>query len=536
MRQILIAVTMFLSFAGSHVALSGEPARNDAAVQTAPVRVDGVALFPVRGIAAHPARERAASIAGRIKAIAADPAVKADTIAAVEQDHSTDIMAGDRIIMSIFDEDAELEGVHRRRLATVYERKIRESVEAYRRDRAMGSILRGTGATLGATVLLIALIMIIRRSLRRLLAAFEAKYTARLRDLQAKSHDIVRTEWVWLTIRGGLRTFGVVLILLLALLYLDLVLRLFPWTRIYAIPLLELVVDPLRNMGIDILDYLPKLVFLIILIFIAHFGLRALKVFFLGIQRSRIAISGFEPEWAMPVYKVTRLGVIAFTVVVAYPYIPGSESPAFKGVSIFLGIVFSLGSSSTISNIIAGYIVIFRRAFKTGDRVKIGAHMGDVLEMRLQATHLRTIKNEEVIVPNSTILSTEVVNYSSLARKGGLILHTTVTIGYDTPWRQVHAMLLLAAERTAGLLKEPKPFVLQTALNDFYVSYELNAYTDRPLDMATIYSDLHRNIQDAFNEFGVQIMSPHYLGDPAKAKIVPKEKWHPAPADPEKQS
>jgi small-conductance mechanosensitive channel len=156
--------------------------------------------------------------------------------------------------------------------------------------------------------------------------------------------------------------------------------------------------------------------------------------------------------------------------------------------------------------------------------------VGDVVEMRLQATHLRTIKNEEISVPNSLILNTQVTNYSSLAKKGGLILHTSVTIGYDAPWRQVHAMLLLAAEKTEGLLKDPKPFVLQTALNDFYVSYELNAYTDRPLEMVQIYSDLHRNIQDAFNEHGVQIMSPHYLGDPAQAKIVPREQWYRPPA------
>jgi small-conductance mechanosensitive channel len=165
-----------------------------------------------------------------------------------------------------------------------------------------------------------------------------------------------------------------------------------------------------------------------------------------------------------------------------------------------------------------------------GDRVRIGQHAGDVIELRLQATHLRTIKNEEVVVPNSLILNTEVINYSSLARKGGLILHTSVTIGYDTPWRQVHALLLQAASRTGGLIRTPEPFVLQTALNDFYVSYELNVATDRPLEMTRIYSDLHQNIQDAFNEHGVQIMSPHYLGDPAHAKIVPPEKWYQAPA------
>src|SRR5512139_1349077 len=211
-----------------------------------------------------------------------------------------------------------------------------------------------------------------------------------------------------------------------------------------AVPLLVLVLGPLHDMGIAVLDYLPKLIFLIVLFFVVRYALNILRAFFLGIERGRITFHGFEAEWAIPMYKVARLGIIAFAVVVAYPYIPGSESPAFKGVSLFLGVVFSLGSSLSISNIVAGYMVIFRRVYKVGDRVKIGNNMGDVVEMRLQATHLRTIKNEEVIVPNSLIINTEVVNYSSLSRKGGLILHTTVTIGYDTPWRQVHALLLMA--------------------------------------------------------------------------------------------
>jgi small-conductance mechanosensitive channel len=294
--------------------------------------------------------------------------------------------------------------------------------------------------------------------------------------------------------------------------------------------MLDLVIGPLRTIARSLLDYLPKLAFLVVLFLVARYALNLLQAFFLGIQRGRVTLSGFDPDWAIPVYKIARLAVIAFTVVVAYPYIPGSESPAFKGLSLFFGIVFSLGSSSSIANIVAGYMVIFRGAFKVGDRVKIGEQVGDVSKMRLQATHLRTIKNEEISVPNSLILSTPVTNYSILAKKGGLILHTSVTIGYDAPWRQVHAMLLLAAGRTEGLLTAPKPFVLQTALNDFYVGYEINAYTDRPQEMARIYSDLHQHIQDVFNEHGVQIMSPHYLGDPAQAKVVPKDRWFPPPA------
>jgi len=176
-------------------------------------------------------------------------------------------------------------------------------------------------------------------------------------------------------------------------------------------------------------------------------------------------------------------------------------------------------------------MMTYRRAFKVGDRVKIDEYTGDVTEIRLQVTHLRTVKNEEVIVPNSNILGGHVVNYSSLAREQGLILHTSLTIGYDVPWRQVDGMLLKAAERTEGILREPKPFVLHTSLDDFFVAYELNVYKDSPQGMAQIYSELHRNILDTFNEYGVQIMSPHYVSDPAQIKVVPRDKWYEPPAD-----
>jgi small-conductance mechanosensitive channel len=192
--------------------------------------------------------------------------------------------------------------------------------------------------------------------------------------------------------------------------------------------------------------------------------------------------------------------------------------------------VFSLGSSSTIANMIAGYTMTYRRAFRLGDRVKIGDTVGDVTEMRLQVTHLKTIKNEEVVIPNSSILNNEVVNYSSLAKTRGLILHTKVGIGYETPWRQVEAMLLVAAERTPGLMPEPAPFVRQLALGDFAVTYEINGYCDNAQAMNRIYTTLHQNILDVFNEHGVQIMTPAYEGDPEQPKVVPKDQWFTAPA------
>jgi len=199
-------------------------------------------------------------------------------------------------------------------------------------------------------------------------------------------------------------------------------------------------------------------------------------------------------------------------------------------VSIFIGVLLSLGGTSVISNVIAGYTMTYRRAFKVGDRVQINDVIGEVTEMRLLVTHLRSPKNEEIVIPNSVILGSQVVNFSSLAPSRGLVLHTTVGIGYEVPWRQVEAMLHMAAERTPGVMKEPSPFVLHKALGDFAVTYELNVFCRDAREMIPMYTDLHRNILDVFNEYGVQIMTPAYEQDPDQPKVVPKEQWHAAPA------
>jgi small-conductance mechanosensitive channel len=310
------------------------------------------------------------------------------------------------------------------------------------------------------------------------------------------------------------------------------VLGLFPWTRAAHARLGGWIFGPLETMGRAVFDQIPNLIFLVILFFVLRWVVGLIRLFFEAVGRGAVTLAGFDPEWAQPTFKIVRLVVIAFGAVVAYPYIPGSSTAAFKGVSIFAGVVFSLGSSSVIGNLIAGYTMTYRRAFRVGDRVRIGQVMGDVTDIRLQVTHIRTPKNEEVVVPNSTILGNEVTNYSALARSRGLILHTTVGIGYETPWRQVEAMLLLAAERTPGLLPEPAPFVLQKALGDFCVTYELNVHCDRPQAMNRLYTELHRSILDVFNEYGVQIMTPAYETDTEQPKVVPRDQWFAAPAAP----
>ncbi|MCB1101771.1 MAG: mechanosensitive ion channel family protein, partial [Kiritimatiellae bacterium] len=258
--------------------------------------------------------------------------------------------------------------------------------------------------------------------------------------------------------------------------------------------------------------------------------LRVVKLLFLNVERGVVQWASFEPEWSMPTYRLARVAIIIFSLVAAYPYIPGSDSSAFKGISVFMGVVLSLGSSSLVGNLIAGYTMTYRKAFKLGDRIRVGDHLGDVEEIRMLITRLRSLKNEDIVIPNSEILSRDVINYSNLAATGGLIVHTTVGIGYETPWRQVEAMLQEAAAMTEGAKKDPPPFVLQKALGDFAVTYEINVYCDDPKKMMAVATNLHRNIQDVFNTHGVQIMTPNYENDPDEPKLVPPEKWYEAPA------
>jgi small-conductance mechanosensitive channel len=434
--------------------------------------------------------------------------------------------------MVVQDADAALEAVDRKVLALVVAQAIQGAVAEHRQARSRPALVQG--AVLGgvATAALAAACLLVFWLSDRARAVLERRYRQRIHAVGIQSLQLVRAELIWNALQRVLGAARALVLLVAGFLYLRYVLGLFPWTRGTAQRLFAHVLDPLEVMGRGILDRIPDLLFLAILFVLTRYALKALHLILGAVERGEIALRGFERDWAEPTYKLLRVGVVLLALVVAYPYIPGSGTDAFKGLSIFIGILLSLGSSSAIANLIAGYSMTYRRAFKVGDRVKIGDTVGDVTEMRLQATHLRTIKNEEVVVPNSTILNSAVVNYSSLARRGGLILHTRVGIGYETPWRQVEAMLLTAADRTPGLMKAPPPFARQLGLGDFAVTYELNVYTDNAQAMGEIYTGLHRNILDVFNEYGVQIMTPAYEGDPEVPKVVPKDQWFNAPAKP----
>jgi small-conductance mechanosensitive channel len=511
----------------------------DVEIDTAPVELDGQVLFRVRGSSSLPAETRAANIRARLEAVAADSAIPLAALRVAEAEGLERIMAGDRPIVAVTEADARLEQLTRSELAQIHLARIRQAIDEYRQARTPQASRRGIRDAAGATVAFVVAILLLIGLSWWLHRAIERRTVSASK--RAESGDPLAGIRA-LAMRGPQRLTGAfhqvlhlataIVFLVILFQFLGFVFGRFPATRYLSNNLLALVVGPVTTMGTAAVRELPKLAFLAVLFVVVRIVLRVLRLIFDATQRGVLRWSGFEPEWAQPTYKIVRFALIAFAVVVGYPYVPGSESAAFKGISLFVGVLLSLGSSSAIANLVAGYVLIYRRLFRVGDLVKIGDVIGEVADSRIQVTRLRSLKNEEVIIPNSTILTAQVINYSALARTEGLILHTEVGIGYETPWRQVEAMLLAAAERTPGILRRPPPFVLHNRLADFAVIYELNVYCADAGTMLDVYTGLHRHILDVFNEYGVQIMTPAYMADPAEPKVVPREQWHAAPAAP----
>jgi small-conductance mechanosensitive channel len=506
------------------------PAVPDLGVAT--VHVDGHPLFRVRGAVGTNAKERARDIGSRISQAAADRTFSPDSLFVSETPFGTQILADDAPLIMVSDADARIERMTRPQVAARDLARIRDAIATYRNERSAKSLLNAALMALAATAaLLIALALLIwaRRHFESLVQKRFEKGVSALKPEQAA---LARTDQVWKTLGMFLRAAGWLAGLIVVVVYAQIVLGLFPWTRSAGNHLLGYLTDPLRVIVWGAIGFIPNLIFLFVLAIVTRLVLRALSLVAEGLQRETIQLKGFDRDWAWPTYRIVRVVVIGFAIVVAYPAIPGSNTEAFKGVSIFFGVLISLGSTSVVGNLLSGYTMIYRRAFRVGDRVQIEGMVGEVTEIRVMVTHLRTPKNEEVVIPNSTIINASVTNFSALARKRGLILHTTVGVGYEVPWRQVEAMLLMAAGKTGRVLHEPKPFVLQRRLGDFAVEYELNVYTDDATVMLNTYDELHRNVLDAFNEYGVQIMTPAYEDDPETAKVVPKAKWYAAPAAP----
>ncbi|HQQ23140.1 MAG TPA: mechanosensitive ion channel [Spirochaetota bacterium] len=332
-----------------------------------------------------------------------------------------------------------------------------------------------------------------------------------IRSVHIKNMTLLSEDKIISAAQKTVRFFRLFLTLLMLYIFIPITFSFFEFTQTWADTLFGYIADPIKSAGSAAISFIPNMFFIAAMIFISRYIVKLAAVFFGEIEKGNLGFSNFHKDWANPTFKIVKILIVMFTLIIIFPYLPGSQSEAFKGVSIFAGILLSLGSTSIVSNIISGVILTYTSAFRIGDRVKIGETTGDILEKTLLVTRIRTIKNIIITIPNSIVMNSHIENYTTSACSGeGLILNTSITLGYDIPWRKIHEVLTDAALSVKDIMKKPRPFILQTALNDFYVNYELNCYTDKPEKTAVIYSTLHQAIQDKCAENGIEIMSPHY--------------------------
>jgi small-conductance mechanosensitive channel len=452
--------------------------------------------------------ERADAISERLTALHEAGVPPAD-VRVLELGDRLAVWVGGSPVLAITDEDARAAGTAEDAAMQLAD-AVRTALSAPLPPGSLRGLAIGFIFTALATLALYTLL--------RLGARWYPRVYRRIRDIQEDKLPSIRIQNLEIVsgekIEAGLLLLARIsrwaLTSLLLVLYFPLVFSFFPATRSLAERLLILAWEPFTAALLAVFAYFPNLFYIAVIMVLTHYGLRLVRVVFTALSEGNLRFPGFYSDWAMPTFSLIRVLGIAFAVILIWPYLPNSDSLAFKGVAGFLGLLLTFGSAGAVSNVVGGIVMIYMRPFQIGDRVKIADTVGDVVERGILVTRLRTPKKVEVTIPNAMILGTYIVNYSSTAREGGVILHTTVTLGYDLDWRKVHAVMTDAAMRTEGILAEPHPFVLQTALGDYSVSYELNAYTDSPHTMARIYSALHQNLQDALAEAGIEILSPVY--------------------------
>lgn len=456
------------------------------------------------------AKERAEAINLRINKLSEKLRFNDSTINIVETEMSSDLVSDENIIISISENDALWNNSTKSELAKKYKAIITGAITKYKKETSLATLAKEIGLAILVVIIMFFLISYIKKLFRWTAVKIRLQENKKISGIKIRNFTLFDAHQqvnALLNVNTFIKWLTIILAVYIAL---PILFGIFPWTKDFAGTLFGYILTPLKKIAWGVWDYLPNLITILVIFFVFRYVLKGIHFLKNEIEKENLVITGFYPDWANPTYQIVRVIIIAFMIVVIFNYLPYHDSPIFQGVSVFLGFLFTFGSAGSLSNLIAGLVLTYMRLFKIGDRVKIGDVTGDVIEKSVLVTRIRTIKNEIISIPNSSVMGSHTINYSSDAPEKGLIIHSTVTIGYDVPWKKMHKALIDAAKRTELVLKEPKPFVLQTSLDDFYVSYEINAYIKEPNKQAVIYSDLHKNIQEACNEKGIEIMSPHY--------------------------
>lgn len=435
-----------------------------------------------------------------------------DSIYVYESDFTSDVMAGNHLILSITDIDALWQEKPRQELANHYASLIEEKIREIHEDYGLRQKLLG--------LLMVVIIIVLQWLFIKLTNWLYRRWKFRLtRLVMRRALPIVIKDYEVLNKhrQGALflmlyRLLRIGLIVVQLLITIPVLFSLFPETKSLTITVLGYIWDPTTDIFWGVIGYLPKFFKILVIIICFRYLVKGLHYLSNEIASVRLRINGFYPDWAVPTYHILRVLCYSFMFVMIWPLLPNSNSEVFQGVSVFLGVIVSLGSTSIIGNLMAGLVMTYMRPFHQGDFIRFGEVEGFVLEKTALVTRIRTRKNEIITIPNSNLMSAQTSNFTFAAHNYGIIVHTKVTIGYDMKHEVIENLLLDAARATKHIEKKPLPFVRVTKLDDFYVEYEINAYTKHSEWLSDIYSQLHQNILDHFHSAGVEIMSPHIFG------------------------
>ena len=490
-----------------------------------PVVVEGDTLFTIyanRG--GNTPLARARSTEAGITSLKHQLSLNPDSVYLDSSAIETDIMYKDKVIISVTDQDALWADMSRGGLARTWQKAVVSELKLLKKQYGISSIIRQLGLLLLILFLQGLFIFGCHKGFLFLKKRIQDVAEKRLKPIRLKNYELLnqQQEVYFLTLLTNL--FRYVLILISLLISIPLIFSIFPSTEEIAHDIFHYLLTPVKKVIHDIIHYLPNLVIIFVIWLIIHYLVRSFRYIAEQIATGKLNFKGFYADWARPSFDIIRLLLYLFMIGMIYPYLPGSNLKIFQGISVFAGILVSFGSSSLIANLMAGLAIIYMRQYRIGDRIQIDNIIGDVIEKTTLVTRVRTPKNEIVTIPNSFILSKQVTNFSASATRFGLIIHTTVTIGYNTPWRQVNQLLINSALATEGIQKEPLPFVLELSLDDNYPVYQINAYITDAEKAEHIKSDLLQNIQDLFDKAGVEILSPSYIAmRNGNESTIPKE-------------
>ena len=478
-----------------------------------PVVVSGDTLFTIyASLGGEDAQHRVENIERKILKIGKSLRTTTDSVHVFNSELTSDVMCGEIVVVRVSDLDGLWNGKSRQELATEHARIVQVKIEQLQEEYGLKAKLYGIGAALVLIVLQILFFQLTTRFINWIRREIANGLRGYMRSLVFKGYELLNVEQGKRILFVLSRVLQVALIILQLFISLPLLFSIFPETEKFTWNMINYVWSPLRDIFLSFVYYFPNLVKILVIVYVVRWVLRAIHHLSDEIEAGRLKIDQFYQDWAQPTYQIIRIFIIAFTLIVIWPLLPGSDSGIFKGVSIFVAALFSLGSTASIGNLISGIIITYMRPFQVGDYVQIGDREGTVIEKNAFITRLRDIKENVITVPNNSILSQSTVNYTEAVRQaGGTIVHSDFTFTYKVFREQIEPLLLEAAGRCQLLMKTPPPFVLVTQLEDFYTRYQINAYTTESQRLFEVYSELHKHILDVFKENNLEPTSSHFV-------------------------